>query len=263
MRVGIIGFGRMGSAIGKSLSGTLMGNAILCADTNLQKLKEAEKIGLRAASSPAEIAQKCDYIFLCVKPKDLDGVLAQMRPFAVAQVFLSIAAGKRIAGIEAALGEGSQVVRVMPNIAALARASVNVYTCRNVPAREESEVLRLLELFGKAVKMDERNFDSVTGLSGSGPAFAAYFIECLAQAGKTNGLSIEDAQTLALETVLGTAKLMKERNLSSAQVIEMVSSPNGTTVAGRRALEAGQFKNILRDAVSAAKKRSEELGRDE
>ncbi len=260
MKIGIIGFGRMGSAIARALSKN-RANRVLCNDSGAENLVLARKAGLKVAKSNSEVAEKSDFIFLCVKPKAIEAVLAEIKPAVKNQIIVSIAAGKTINSIEKIIGQ-KKVVRVMPNISALASSSMNVYAAKNMGVKGRKEVDALLSSFGRAVEMDEAHFDAVTGLSGSGPAFTAYFIRALAEAGKANGLGEKGAFDLALGTVLGTAKLMAELRLSPEEVIEMVSSPNGTTVAGRKILESGEFRRIVNETVSAARKRSEEMGKN-
>jgi len=257
--IGIIGFGRMGRAIAISLSGHIKGR-VIAFDPDSSKIAGAGN-GIIAASSLKELCEKCSVIFLCVKPKDLAGVLEGIKSFVSGQTIISIAAGKKIPFIEKMLGK-KKIVRVMPNINALAGASVNAFSCANISAAEKEKVKELLCGFGEAIEFEEKHFDAITALSGSGPAFVSYFAKCLAEAGEENGLPPDESQELAILTIFGTAKLLLEKNYSCTQVMEMVTSPNGTTQAGRKILEGGRFKKAVQGAVSAAAKRSEELGKD-
>ncbi|MEK6957631.1 MAG: pyrroline-5-carboxylate reductase [archaeon] len=258
MRIGFIGFGKMGSALASSLKKS--GEKTVIFDRNKEALAKAKQDGFEAADSASETAKKSGIIFVCVKPQDLGETLSEIKSDAKGKIVVSIAAGKKISSMKSVLGE-AKIVRVMPNINALAGASMNVFTSQNLNSAEKKIIKSLLEKCGSAVEMPEEKFDAVTALSGSGPAFAAYFIDCLAEAGEKNGLSGKDSRELALNTVLGTAKLLKENNMRPIEVVEMVSSPNGTTVAGRKFLESGEFKKIISETVTAARKRSEELGR--
>ncbi len=258
MRIGFIGFGKMGSALASSLKKS--GEKTVIFDRNKEVLAKAKQGGFEAAGSASETAKKSGIIFVCVKPQNLAETLSEIKSNAGGKIVVSIAAGKKISSMKSVLGE-AKIVRVMPNINALAGASMNVFTAENLNSAEKKTIKGILEKCGSAVEMPEEKFDSVTALSGSGPAFVARFVEALAEAGQKNGLGKSEALELALQTVLGTAKLMKEKGFGTEQVVEMVSSPNGTTVAGRKILEQGEFKKIIFETVSAARKRSEELGR--
>ena len=261
LRIGIIGFGSMGSAIAKALKGTSITGNILCCDPNKEKRQKAAQLGFGATGSVEDIAQKCNWIFLCVKPYDLQNILVLLKPLISSQVLLSIAAGKRIRHIEKWVGK-KKIVRVMPNIAALASQSVNVYSCKNVSAQERRYAAKLLSSFGSAMELPEKYFDAVTAVSGSGPAFVAYFIESLAHAGVRNGLPQGVAYRIALETAAGTVALLKEKGLQPKIVRDRVTSKGGTTAAGRKVLEDGMFQNILINTITAAKRRSGEIGRN-
>ncbi|MFA5112443.1 MAG: pyrroline-5-carboxylate reductase, partial [Desulfobaccales bacterium] len=155
----------------------------------------------------------------------------------------------------------SRVIRVMPNTPTLVRAGMAALA---PGSRATSEDLALaLELFGavgQAVMVEERLMDAVTGLSGSGPAFVAVFIEALADGGVKMGLPRPLALTLATQTVLGSARLCQEERLHPALLKDMVTSPGGTTIAGLHALESAGFRGAVMDAVAAAAARSQELG---
>ena len=115
------------------------------------------------------------------------------------------------------------------------------------------------ELFGKAVKMDERNFDSVTGLSGSGPAYIFLFMEALVEAGVNLGIPVEDAKKLVFKTALGAARVAWESKKDMAELIKTITSPGGTTIEGLKEFEKAGLKKIVSSAVFAAAKRAKEL----
>lgn len=259
MKIGFIGFGKMGSSIAKSLKKSGK-NEITCFDTNNDVLAEAKKTGFNIASSEKDVAEKSDVIFVCVKPQDIDSALMEIKTVSNGKIIVSIAAGKKMSAMKTVLGE-SKIVRVMPNINALAEASMNVFTTQNLSAMEKKKILELLNKCGVSLELPEEKFDAITAVSGSGPAFVAYFVEALAEAGEKNGLEAKESYELALQTLLGTAKLLSENNWEPKKVVEMVSSPNGTTVAGRKILESSEFKKIIEDTVTAARKRSAELGK--
>jgi len=133
----------------------------------------------------------------------------------------------------------------------------------NVTETDLERVRAILRPAGVALQVPEQQLDVVTGLSGSGPAFVAYLIESFIIAGIDEGLEKETAGQLALKTFAGTARLLSEWNLSPRELIEMVSSPGGTTVAGREILESSSVKDSIINTIKRAAQRSRELGQDD
>jgi len=257
--IGFIGFGKMGSALAKSIvKKGIEKSEVICFDPNKELI---EKEGFVVADSK-DVVEKSEIIFLCVKPNLIEQILEEIKPKVENQIIISIAAGKKISSIQKIIGE-KKIVRIMPNICALAGEAASAFVSINLNSEEKEKIKELLENFGVAVEVEEKNFDAVTGLSGSGPAFVAYFLEAMSEAGEKNGLEKEKAYELALQTLVGTAKLLKESKMNAKELIEMVSSPNGTTIAGRKILENGEFKKIVEETITKAKERSEELGKNE
>ncbi|MCR4335798.1 MAG: pyrroline-5-carboxylate reductase [archaeon] len=258
--IGFIGFGKMGSALAKSLvKKGIAKSEIICFDPNKELI---EKEGFVTAENSLKVAEKSETIFVCVKPNTVGKILEEIKPKVENQIVVSIAAGIKISAMKKALGK-KKIVRVMPNICALAGEAACAFTSINLTKNEKTKVKELLENFGVAIEVEEKNFDGVTGLSGSGPAFVAYFLEAMAEAGTKNGLGKKEAYELALQTLIGTGKLLKESKMGTKELIEMVSSPNGTTIAGRKILEKGEFKKIIEKTITKAKEKSEELGKNE
>jgi len=201
-------------------------------------------------------------VVLAVKPQIMPAVLAGVKEFARPwHLVISIAAGVPLKVLEEALPE-SRIIRVMPNTPTLVGAGMAALAPGSLASREDLELaLELFQSVGQAVAVEEKLMDAVTGLSGSGPAFVAVFIEALTDGGVKMGLPRTLAHTMAVQTVLGTAKLCLEEELHPGKLKDMVTSPGGTTIAGLHALESGGFRGVVMDAVSAAALRSEELGK--
>ncbi len=263
MNIGFIGCGRMGSALAKSLIlNGFSAKSVSCFDHNTENLVKMESYGARISKSCEDIAKNSNVIFLCVKPNDMQKTLLEIKGLINDQVIISIAAGKKLPFYRKMLGE-RKIVRLMPNIAALAGESMNAFACINLQPGEKDEIALLLKLCGPAIEIAEEHFDSVTAISGCGPAFVSLFAQALIRAGENNGLEKNTARLLAVQTILGTAKLLDGQKLEPEAIVEMVSSPAGATMAGIKILEEGEFEKVIGDAVGAARKRSEEMGKDE
>jgi pyrroline-5-carboxylate reductase len=162
--------------------------------------------------------------------------------------------------IEAALPQGTRVIRAMPNTPALVQQAATAFcTGRHATAQDVNVAMELFSALGVVYQVTEQQMDIVTGLSGSGPAYVFSFIEALADAGVKNGLPRDIAHGLAVQTVLGAATLVKNSGEHPALLRERVSSPGGTTIAALHQLENGCFNGTIMDAVDAAVRRSKEL----
>jgi pyrroline-5-carboxylate reductase len=228
-------------------------------DPARRKLVSGE-LGVRVTQSNAEVARAAQVVVLAVKPQALEAAAATLPPDA-RPLYVSIVAGAPLARLAQLLGEGTRVVRSMPNTPALIGAGI---TALAAPASLSPEDLALAEAVlssvGRIVRLPESALDAVTGLSGSGPAYVYLFIEALTEAGVREGLAAGVARELAIETVLGAARLARESGEHPAVLRERVTSPGGTTIAGLAALEAGGFRAAVLAAVRAATARSREVG---
>ncbi|WP_022852977.1 pyrroline-5-carboxylate reductase [Thermodesulfatator atlanticus] len=266
LNIGFIGGGKMAEAI---IKGVLASKAsspkkIIVSEPNPSRREYLEKSfpGIKILADNCALVKKSDLVVLAVKPDIMEFVLREIsRCINIRKnLILSIAAGIPLDLIEAYLPEGTRVIRVMPNTPALVQAAVSVYTDGHFVTDEDLALAEeFLKTFGIAIYLPEMAFDAVTGLSGSGPAFVAAFIEGLIDAGVHEGLPREVAQTLVLETILGTVKLMKEAGKNPYEIKSMVASPGGTTISGLKAMEKGAFKGVIMDTVSAATERSREI----
>jgi pyrroline-5-carboxylate reductase len=176
------------------------------------------------------------------------------------KLIVSIMAGVRCASIEDALENGIRVVRVMPNTPALVGAGATAICAgKHTGIKDLDCVEAIFALTGLVVRVDEKQMDAVTGLSGSGPAYVLTFIEALSDAGVKNGLPRDISAKLAVQTVLGASRMLAETGEHPAKLREQVTSPGGTTIAGLHVLENGRFRGVIMDAVDAATQRSKEL----
>lgn len=269
-KIGFLGAGNMAFAMAGAVLAGKDGAEVMVYDISPERVLRIQESfsGIEAAASPAELVKNCDMVVLAVKPQVMPAVLGELKALPEGYggpdggpLYLSIAAGLPLSFFYHAL-PGARIVRVMPNTPALVGEAASGYTLgEGVSAEDERLVKLLLEASGEAEEVEESLMDAVTGLSGSGPAFFARVAEAFIEAGVELGLSPRVSRTLVLQTMKGTASLLKERDLEPEELIRMVSSPNGTTVAGREVLESSHMKEILGATVKRAAERSKELGR--
>ncbi len=266
-RLGFIGGGQMAEAMIKGLlaSKTVQPEQILVSEPLPERRDYlAKTYKVTALESNPALVKEVEIVVLAVKPQVLAGVLEEISPVVNPShhLIISIAAGIPLLFLERRLPEGTRVIRVMPNTPALVLSGISAYTPGQRATAEDLALAReILSALGECLELPEVYFDAVTGLSGSGPAFVALFIEALVDGGVKVGLPRPVAERLAVETVLGTAKLMKETKRDPYQLKAMVTSPGGTTIAGVKAMAEGAFSATVMEAVEAATKRSEELSK--
>ena len=264
--VGFIGAGNMGEALIKGiLAGNVVGpDRIVAYDVVKDRLNYVrETYGVHISSDPAETAGKCSTLVLAVKPQIVSKVLGTFSPSVRPDhLIVSICAGTTLATLEGGLPAGCRVIRVMPNTPALIGSGAAAL-CKGAKATDDdlAAAREIFEAVGISVVVEEKVMDAVTGLSGSGPAYVFQFIEALSDGGVKMGLSRDVATKLAVQTVIGSARMVAEMGKHPAVLKEMVTSPGGTTIAGVHALEQGGLRGIVMDAVEAATLRSEELGK--
>jgi pyrroline-5-carboxylate reductase len=226
----------------------------------LEVLKDRHQI--QVGSQNLEAVSWADIIILCVKPQVVHEVLAEIQSsLSEEKLVISVAAGVPIKGIQAMIGQTIPLVRAMPNTPAVIQEGVTALAgCHGLSFEKLQIAQALFEPVGKVVVVDESLMDAVTGLSGSGPAYVYLAIEALIDGGVRVGLPRNVAHILAVQTVLGAAKMVKETGEHPAILKDRVTSPGGTTIAGLQRLEEGGLRATLIEAVEAATNRSRELG---
>ena len=208
-----------------------------------------------------EIAETCELIFLAVRPQDVDAVAAEVKPLLTArQTVVSIVAGKTLKRLRQALGAKVNLIRVMPNLALRAGAGMcAICPGPRAPKAHLAEVERILGGAGETVVLKERDFDAVTALSGSGPAYFAYMEEAMVEGGVALGLKPSVARLLAEQTMYGTAKFLRESQMPLRAFIDGGCTKGGTTAAGMKFLSAPSFRKTVAKTLAAAAQRSREL----
>lgn len=265
MKLGLIGCGKMGSALLKGIIGSCE-NVEACwvfdayAPAMQALVDDPDLANVHSADSNQALAEAADVVLLCVKPNTLDAVCREIASVEEATLCVSIAAGVTLTTIEGCIGSQHRVVRVMPNTPALVGAGASGYTLGQAATPEDGELTKcLLQAVGVAHEVPETLLDAVTGLSGSGPAYIYLVIEALADAGVLNGLPRDTAVQLSAQTVLGAARMVLETGEHPGVLKDQVTSPGGTTIRGLGALEKEGLRNALIEAVNAATERSREL----
>ncbi len=264
MSIGFVGAGKMAEAIMAGLIRQQFAQPgqILASDVSEERLAALrQQYKIQVTRQNAEVVEQAECCVLAVKPQQLEAVLREIAPLVTPDhLILSIAAGKQTAWLESLLPQG-RVVRVMPNIACLAGEGMNVYT-RGARATEEDAAAasELLGCCGLALELPESQFDAVTALSGSGPAFFAWVLDRLVDGAVQEGLSRDQALVLAGQTMQGTARLLLATGMEPADLAASVTSAKGTTAEGRAVLENEATADVLKRTVQAAARRSRELG---
>lgn len=227
----------------------------------LEQIRSMAK-GIRASHSNIEATSWADVVLLSVKPQIMGHVLEEIKPsMKDEKLVISVAAGITTAFIEKRIGGKIPVIRAMPNIAAIVRESATAI-CRGKFATEEDlkVAMNIFESVGIVVDVEESLMDAVTGLSGTGPMYVFQILEGLSDAGVKVGLSRDIANVLAVQTLIGSSKLIKETKEHPAKLKDLVTSPGGTAISALHSLEKNGLKALLIDAVEVAAKRSAELG---
>jgi len=267
MTIGFLGAGNMAEAIisGVVRAGMVKAAAICACDKVPQRLRELARRyrGLQTTEDVAIVMAKCEIVVLAVKPQDMGTLLASIAPLVTGKhLFISIAAGKTLSGLQALLGAKARLVRVMPNLGLRVGAGMSVY-CRGAKARvaDGRRVKAIMETAGVVIELNETHFDAVTALSGSGPAFFAMLMQAMVAGAVAQGLPAESALLLALQTMLGTAQTLLQTGEAPADFIKAVTSPGGTTAAGLAVLEKSAVQRTLARTIAAAAKRSATLSK--
>ena len=268
MKITFLGGGNMASA----LIGGLLERGFAAADLQVVELGEAargalvQRFGVRAVETFDDATLACDVLVLAVKPQQMKAALAPLAGRLGGQLVISIAAGLRLADLGRWLGvpgkPHARLVRCMPNTPALIGAGVTgLYADPSVDAAGREAAGRILGAVGSTVWADdEGQMDAVTAISGSGPAYVFHFIEALESAGRGLGFDEAGARRLAIDTVLGAARLAADSEDSPALLRQKVTSKGGTTEAALASLAVSGWHDALVAAVEAAETRGRELG---
>lgn len=265
-KIGFVGAGNMAQAImgGLIKNGTPASSIFISEPNSELAATLSENLGLTVVNSSAALFTHCDVIVLAIKPQVMRKVLTDLRGITLREnaFIVSVAAGLPISLMQDWLAEASPIIRVMPNTPALVGAGVSgLFASEQVSEAQKQVGESVLRAVGSVVWVDQEHLiDSITAISGSGPAYFFYFIEALEQAALQNGLNAEQAKLLSLETAFGAAKLALESDVSAATLRQRVTSPGGTTQAALEVLKANDLLGSVDAAVTAAVLRAKALG---
>ncbi len=262
---GFIGTGNMGSALARAAAKAMPVSNIFLANRTAAKAEAlAKELGCKAVS--VEKAAGCGYIFLGVKPQMMAGLLADIAPVLSERqedfILVSMAAGLTMADIQAMAGKPYPVIRIMPNTPVAVGSGIVLYDATdNVPQEALAQFCENLRFAGLLDYLPEKLIDAGSAVAGCGPAFAALFMEALADGGVKCGLPRAKALEYAQQMLLGTAQLAIQTGQHPGVLKDAVCSPGGSTIAGVQALEEGAFRASAIAAVEAAYHRTKELGK--
>lgn len=266
IRLGFIGAGNMAEAIARGVlkAGTYQPGEMMAADpTSARRDLFSQQLGVTCIEDSAAVARQASIVLLAVKPQVVETALQQIGAAVQPEtLIISIVAAVSTAFIERHMPPGTAVVRVMPNTALLAGAGVSAL-CPGAACGPE-QMVRAQEIFaaaGKTLQVPEAHMNAVTCLSGSGPAYAFFLAEALADAGKKLGLPADQAMFLAREAIIGAGALLQQSTDSADELRRKVTSPGGFTEAAVKHLQAGGFAPLVEAALEAANRRGGALAR--
>src|ERR671928_534891 len=263
-KLAILGGGKIGESLlaGLLSSGWREPRDLVVTGRREERVRELEeRYGVRGTLSNAEAVSGAPLVVISVKPQDFDVLLGEIGGILSAeQTVLSVAAAIPTAQIEARLASGVPVVRAMPNAPSLVHEGM-AGVCAGAHAGDEHLALAedVLSHLGSVVRVPERAMDAVTAVSGSGPAYFALLAEGMIEAGILLGLSREVSTQLVVQTMLGTARLLRDERIHPVELREQVTSPGGTTIRAIRELERAGVRAAFLNAIQAAMERSREL----
>jgi pyrroline-5-carboxylate reductase len=263
-RIAILGCGK----IGESLLGGLLSAGWRDASEVVATCRREDRIselrghfGVEATLDNGTAVRGAGLVVIAVKPQDIEALLGEIGPLLTAgQTVLSVAAAIRTSRIEARIAEPVPVVRAMPNAPSIVHEGI-AGICAGAHAGDEHLALaeECLSHLGGVVRVSEAYMDAVTAVSGSGPAYFALLAEAMIEAGLLLGLSREVTTRLVVQTMLGTAKLLRDEHVHPVELREAVTSPGGTTIVAIRELESAGVRAAFLNAIQAAMERSQEL----
>lgn len=261
-KLGFIGVGNMGGAIIKGINGRLGNTAVFAYDSSPEKLKDLNLNGATASTGILELAKKCDFIVLAVKPQQLDGVLAEIKSAANENlVIISICAGISAEYIRERTFANAKIVLVMPNTPMMLGCGASAMSRDEKVSDDEFEFAKkIISSCGTAEVIPMDKMKEIIAINGSSPAFIYLYAKGFVQYAQSVGIDENTALRLFAQSLIGSARMMLESKMSVDELIKQVSSPGGTTIAGLQELYNGKLTEAVNNACKACTKRAYELG---
>ncbi|HEX6762952.1 MAG TPA: pyrroline-5-carboxylate reductase [Gaiellaceae bacterium] len=261
MRIAILGVGKIGEALLAGLRSSGWSDIAATARREERAAELSERYGLAVGMSNTDAVRGAAVVVVAVKPQDLNALLDEIAPaLDGSQTVLSLAAAIPTGAIEARLHGSIPVVRAMPNAPATVHEGIaGICGGRSADVAHLEQASEVLRAVGDVVVLPEDAMDAVTAVSGSGPAYYALLAEAMIEAGILLGLSREVSTRLVVQTMLGTAKLLRDEKMHPVELREAVTSPGGTTTRAIRELEQAGVRAAFLNAINAAMERSREL----
>ncbi|HVF54093.1 MAG TPA: pyrroline-5-carboxylate reductase [Actinomycetota bacterium] len=263
-KLAVLGAGKMGEALvaGLLASGWSKPEDIVVTARRPGRLEElGERYSVSTSANNAEAASTADVVVLAVKPQDIDALLADISTSVrEGQTILSVVAAIPTRFIESRLGSSVAVVRAMPNAPSVVHEGMaGIAPGAHASTQDLDKASEVLRHVGRVVTVSEEYLDAVTAISGSGPAYFALLAEAMIEAGILLGLSREVSTQLVIQTMLGSAKMLRDEGMHPVELREMVTSPGGTTTRAIQVLEQSGVRAAFLNAIQAAMERSKEL----
>jgi pyrroline-5-carboxylate reductase len=260
-RIAIVGGGRIGEALLSGLLSSGWHDIVVTSRRDERVAELHERHGIEATTSNADAVHGAALVVVAVKPQDIDALLADIGSLlSPDQTVLSVAAAIPTAYLEARIADGVPVVRAMPNSPSTVHEGMaGIAAGAHAGDMELALAEEVLTHVGRVVRVPEHAMDAITAVSGSGPAYFALLAEAMIEAGILLGLSREISTTLVVQTMLGTAKQLRDEKMHPVELRESVTSPGGTTISAIRELEQAGVRAAFLNAIQAAMNRSREL----
>ncbi len=262
IKLGFVGVGNMGGAIIRGINGKLGNTAVFAYDSNPEKLTGLRNIGATSSASVNDIAKRCDYVLLAVKPQQLDSVLEQIKQTGNEDlVIISICAGISAEYIRERTFPKAKVVPVMPNTPMMLGAGASALAhCEGVSDAEFAFARKIIGACGITETVPADKMKEVIAINGSSPAFIYLYAKGFVDYAEKVGIDKDAALRLFAQSLIGSAKMLTESKMTVDELIKQVSSPGGTTLAGLDKLYEGKLTETVMNACEACTKRAYELG---
>ncbi|MDE5883942.1 MAG: pyrroline-5-carboxylate reductase [Oscillospiraceae bacterium] len=263
LTIGFIGAGNMGTAIMKGVAGCGLDAELSAFDPDSAKLETLQTSGVKACKSGLEVLQSCKYVFLAVKPQMFDEVLEQIAQGVTKDtVLVSIAAGITAEYIRSKTISDAKVILVMPNTPLLLRAGASALAkCEPTTDEEFSVIRRIFDACGVTEEIAENKMKEIIAVNGSSPAFIYLFAKAFVDYARKENIPEQAALSLFAQSLVGSAEMLTKSGYSIEELIKMVSSPGGTTLAGLDELYKGNLEQTVQNACESCTKRAYELSK--